>query len=76
MKKDYPESINEAQAAVYLDCLKYGPEHPTTSLNYYLIGRIFLEQARFEQAEAFFGKVAEIWYKYLKTYFKKPEDQQ
>lgn len=43
---------------MYLDCMKYGPEHPTTSLNYYMLGRIFGEQGRIEQAEAFFGKVA------------------
>ena len=58
LKREFAESITEAQAAVYLDCLKYGPEHPITSLNYDLIGRIFLEQGKVEQAEAFFGKVA------------------
>lgn len=62
--------------AIYLDCLKYGPEHPVSSLNYFLMGRIFLEQGRVEQAEAFFGKLAEIWYRYLKSYFKKSPQQQ
>jgi tetratricopeptide (TPR) repeat protein len=76
LKNDYNESINELQMAIYLDCLKYGPEHPVTSLNYYLMGRIFREQGRVEQCESFFGKLAEIWYRYLKSYFKKSPQQQ
>jgi TolA-binding protein len=38
------------QTAIYLDCVKYGPEHPITSLNYYFMGRIFLEMGKIEQA--------------------------
>ena len=42
---------------VYIDSEKYGPEDIKTSLNYYLMGKIFNCQNRKTEAESFFGKV-------------------
>lgn len=41
LKKDYGEAIKEIQNAVYIDSCSYGPEHPKTTINYYLLGKIF-----------------------------------
>ena len=76
LKKEYNEATTEIQNATYMDCLRYGPEHPRTSINYFLMGKLFEETSRESQAEAFYGKVAEIWYKYLKTYLKMNSDEQ
>jgi len=44
-----------------MDCVKYGPEHPMTSLAYFQMGNIFLEMKKnSNEGESFYAKTAEI----------------
>lgn len=46
------------------------------ALNYFLMGKIFVDMGMPAVGEGFYAKVAEIWYRYLKNFFEKsPEEQ-
>ena len=46
------------------------------ALNYFLMGKIFVDMGMPAVGEGFYAKVAEIWYRYLKKFFEKsPEEQ-
>jgi len=49
----------------------FGPDHFITSLDYFQVGQILVQLKKTVQGEAFFAKIAEIWYKYLKNLFQK-----
>ena len=34
-QKDYSKALDELKNGIYMDSVKYGPEHVITSLNYY-----------------------------------------
>lgn len=53
-----------------MDSEKYGANHIITALNYYEMGNIFLEKRAIAEGEAFYGKTAEIFYKYFKYFFR------
>jgi hypothetical protein len=46
LKKQFNDAIGEIQNAVYMDSSSYGPEHPRTTINYYLLGKIFEESGK------------------------------
>jgi hypothetical protein len=56
--------------------MKWGPEHPQVALNYFLMGKIFIDMGNQPIGESFFAKVAEIWYRYLKNVFEKSHEEQ
>lgn len=59
-----------------MESLKWGPEHPYVASSYFLMGKVFVDSGNQSAGEAFFAKVAEIWYRYLKNYFELgPEEQ-
>lgn len=60
----------------YLESTKWGPEHPYVAINYFLLGKIFNDSGNQSAGEAFFSKVAEIWYRYLKNFFEKSPHEQ
>lgn len=40
-QKDYNKAIDELKLGIFIDSVKYGPEHVITGLNYYYMGTIF-----------------------------------
>lgn len=65
MKNEFKEAINELKQAVifvniktYLECTKYGPENPYVALNYFLMGKIFVDMGMSAVGESFYAKVA------------------
>jgi hypothetical protein len=60
----------------YLECTKHGPESPYVALNYFLMGKIFVDMGLPSVGESFYAKVAEIWYRYLKNFFEKSNEEQ
>ncbi|KAM3145676.1 hypothetical protein pb186bvf_002222 [Paramecium bursaria] len=71
-QKDYNKAIDELKLGIFIDSVKYGPEHVITGLNYYYMGTIFQHKKLLSEAESFYGKTSEIWYRFLKQYYKNP----
>ncbi|CAD8077428.1 unnamed protein product [Paramecium primaurelia] len=69
-QKDYKKALAELTIGIYTDSCSSDPEHPQTSLNYYYMGQIFQQKKQTSEAEQFYAKTSQCWYKYLKRYYQ------
>lgn len=59
-------ALAELSHGIYFSSLEVGPEHIETSISYYHVGMVFYAQHKIENALAFYDKVVDVWYKFLK----------
>jgi tetratricopeptide (TPR) repeat protein len=69
---NYQDALKELTQNIYLESLDKGPEHQSLAGSYYLMGNIFAQDSRQEEALSFYQQVSEVWKKFLEDYGEEP----
>lgn len=62
---NYHDALGSLTENIYLESLDKGPEHYSISGSYYLMGNIFLQQQKKEEAISFYNQMDLTWKKFL-----------
>ncbi|CAG9318092.1 ZMYND12 [Blepharisma stoltei] len=62
---NYHDALGSLTENIYLESLDKGPEHYSISGSYYLMGNIFLQQQKKEEALSFYNQMNLTWKKFL-----------
>jgi len=69
-KDQTDKAMDHITEGIYLDTKRFGPEDINVSLSYYTIANIFAKQGKIIEAQIYYAKAVELWYRFLKNFFK------
>lgn len=61
----HAQALEHLTKGIYLECVEYGPESIYMCSPYYYMGELFKKDGELQKAKAFYGKIIQIWRKFI-----------